>query len=80
MATGLVRRARVFGIPSADTERFEEISALVEAHDGNSLEVVRSALATRLEMWELPRHWRAEPELWGMNLAALRDAFRFPSA
>ncbi|MBK1883902.1 AMP-binding protein [Luteolibacter pohnpeiensis] len=80
MATGLVRRARVFGIPSADRERNEEISALVEMNDGERLERLKSSLSERLETWELPRHWRAGAELWALGLAELRDAFRFPSA
>ncbi len=57
--TGLVMRAKVFGTPSPDPERCEEISAVVELRDGATLEKVRLAAAGRLESWEMPRHWHS---------------------
>ena len=62
-ATGLVDRIRVFGIPSHDPERVEEVAALVpQGTDSLSL---RRAAAAALAPWEIPRHWfesRAEAE------------------
>ena len=60
LATGLVQRSKVSGIPSQDPERFEEISALVVLHPGIRLDDLKSATATHLQSWELPRHWRTE--------------------
>lgn len=57
LATGLVRSVRVQGIPSADPERCEEISARVELAPGASLGALRSAAARSLQSWEVPRHW-----------------------
>lgn len=64
LATGLVRRVKVTGIPSTDPERHEEISVLVELHDGIALEALKSAAAASLPSWELPRHWKTDPALW----------------
>jgi long-chain acyl-CoA synthetase len=58
MASGCVRRVRVFGIPSSDPERFEEIAAEVEVLPGASLDQMKSTLSSRLQIWETPRHWR----------------------
>lgn len=58
MATGLVLRVRVLGIPSRDPERFEEISALVETNSGVTPAALKSAVAKHLQAWEIPRHWR----------------------
>ena len=58
LATGLVRRVKVTGIPSTDPERHEEISVLVELHDGIALDALKSAAAANLSSWELPRHWK----------------------
>ena len=60
LATGLVQRSKVCGIPSQDPERFEEISALVVLNPGVRLDDLKSATATHLQSWELPRHWRTE--------------------
>ncbi len=57
LATGLVRKASVHGIPSNDPERFEEISASVILAPGTSLDVLKTAAAAKLQAWELPRHW-----------------------
>lgn len=58
MATGLVRRVRVFGIPSSDPERFEEIAAEVEIQPGITLDDLKTAASGELQSWEMPRHWR----------------------
>lgn len=58
MATGLVRRIHVHGIPSSDPERFEEIVAEVELMDGITLDLIKSAASVNLQSWELPRHWK----------------------
>lgn len=62
-ATGLVRRVKVFGVPSNDPERFEEISVTFEPLPGVSLEDLKAAATDRLQNWELPRHWKIDPEL-----------------
>lgn len=58
LATGLVRRVRVFGIPSNDPERFEEIAAEVEMLPDFTLDQLKSTLPSHLQTWETPRHWR----------------------
>jgi acyl-coenzyme A synthetase/AMP-(fatty) acid ligase len=58
MATGLVLRVRVMGIPSSDPERFEEIAAVVEVHEGVTPAALKSAVARHLQVWEIPRHWK----------------------
>ncbi len=71
LATGLIRRVKVFGIPSRDPERFEEIAALVEPNPGVRLDDLKSATASNLQNWELPRHWKTDPALWALPTAAL---------
>jgi acyl-coenzyme A synthetase/AMP-(fatty) acid ligase len=58
LATGLVLRVKVMGIPSSDPERFEEIAALVEAHAGVTPDAMKSAVKEHLQLWEIPRHWK----------------------
>ena len=58
LSTGLVRRLKVFGIPSSDPERFEEIAAEVEIRPGITLDELKSAAHGKLQSWEMPRHWR----------------------
>ncbi|MES2920781.1 MAG: AMP-binding protein [Verrucomicrobiota bacterium] len=60
LATGLVRRVKVSGIPSNDPERFEEISATVELNPGVALDELKSTAAGKLQNWELPRHWKTD--------------------
>ncbi len=72
LATGLTRRVKVFGIPSNDPERFEEIAVLVEPRPGITLDDLKSAAAAKLQSWELPRHWKTDPALWLLPAAALR--------
>jgi len=55
--TGLVRHIRVFGVPSSDPERFEEISAEYQLIDGACFDTLKSRTVDRLQLWEMPRHW-----------------------
>ena len=73
MATGLISRARVFGIPSHDAERVEEVAAMVEIKSG-SLDDLRHAATAALAGWELPRHWwtSVENHDWNLPRAELR--------
>ena len=57
LATGLILRAHVHGVASADAERCEEISAQVELLPGVTLEDLKSAAARKLQGWEIPRRW-----------------------
>jgi acyl-coenzyme A synthetase/AMP-(fatty) acid ligase len=70
IATGLLERVRVFGIPSSDPERFEEISAIYELKVSGVLDAVKSA--AKLESWELPRHWHVDAGLWKLSASELR--------
>ena len=72
MATGLLERVRVFGVQSSDPERFEEISALYELRHDGTIDAIKAATAHRLEPWELPRHWHADPALWKLGAAELK--------
>jgi len=58
MATGLVLSVRVFGIPSSDLERYEEIAAEMAMRPGITLDVLKAAVSGNLQPWEMPRHWR----------------------
>jgi acyl-CoA synthetase (AMP-forming)/AMP-acid ligase II len=57
MATGLAASARVWGVPSIDPERHQEIAAKVELLPETTPAALKAALADRLQLWELPRHW-----------------------
>ena len=59
LATGLILRAKVHGVASADAERCEEIFAQVELKPGATLVALKSAAAGKLQGWEIPRHWSA---------------------
>jgi long-chain acyl-CoA synthetase len=80
LATGLASRVRVFGIPSHDPERVEEIAGIVDLAPGATLPGLKQAALTQLAGWELPRHWRVQPEpsLWSLDLPALRRVFSTP--
>jgi len=56
--TGLVRSVRVYGVPSRDAERCEEIAAEIVLRDAVSLEALKSAACEKLQNWEIPRHWK----------------------
>lgn len=81
MATGLLEKARVFGIPSQDPERVEEIAALVLLRSG-SLDELRQAAAAALAGWELPRHWIADADIriWDLSRADLKKRLAARSA
>jgi long-chain acyl-CoA synthetase len=76
MATGLVARARVFGVASHDPERVEEITAMVELM-GGSLEDLRQATLAALAGWECPRHWvtQAAPADWALGRTELKRRY-----
>jgi acyl-coenzyme A synthetase/AMP-(fatty) acid ligase len=71
-ATGLVARVRVFGIPSHDPERVDEVAALVET--SATIPALAKAVAGSLAGWEIPRHWiaDAEPSDWQLTRQSLR--------
>lgn len=73
--TGLTRRARIFGLPSSDPERVDEIAVLLP--EGTDLEALRSTLSVTLAGWQVPRHWFAtrDASLWSLSRAELRDRF-----
>ena len=76
MATGLVARARVFGVASHDPERVEEITAMVELM-GGSLDELRQAAVAALAGWECPRHWvtDAGEDAWRIGRADLKKRY-----
>lgn len=76
MATGMVARVKVLGIPSIDPERFQEIAALVELTNGVSPSVLKSALTERLPLWEIPRHWQFGADGWNADEEKLRNMFQ----
>lgn len=51
----------VFGIASSDYERVQEIVACVQRVD--DLQALKSYVRKNLPSWQVPRHWRVEPEL-----------------
>ena len=53
-----VRHCVVFGIPSRDAARVEEIAACLNLMEGTRLEDVQSASAHHLPPTGQPRHWR----------------------
>ncbi|MEO5712880.1 MAG: hypothetical protein ABIT37_05270, partial [Luteolibacter sp.] len=58
LSTGLVCSVKVYGTPSTDAERHEEISATVELTPGTSLDALKQAATGVLQNWEMPRHWK----------------------
>ena len=66
LATGRVARARVFGVPSPDPERVEDLAGAIELVPGSTLAEVKREAMQRLAGWELPRHWWVDPpaDLW----------------
>jgi acyl-coenzyme A synthetase/AMP-(fatty) acid ligase len=73
MATGLLEKARVFGVPSQDPERVEEIAALVSLKSA-MLDELRQAASRVLAGWEMPRHWitGADESTWSLSRAELK--------
>jgi len=76
LATGLIERARVFGIPSHDPERVEEIAALVILKSA-TLDELRHAASAALAGWELPRHWIPDGDeaAWHLSRADLKKRY-----
>ncbi|MGE9269271.1 MAG: AMP-binding protein, partial [Verrucomicrobiales bacterium] len=73
--TGLVERAKIFGLPSQDPERVDDIAVLLPAEA--DVPTLRRALANRLAGWQLPRHWikTHDPSDWSLSRSALREKF-----
>lgn len=57
-----VKQCIVFGVPSRQPERGEEIVACLRA-DENDPAVLRNFLAHRIQDWKLPKHWWFVSEL-----------------
>lgn len=73
LATGLVGKVRVFGLPSHDPGRVDEVAALVPA--GTDIAALRRAASEKLAGWETPRQWFTDPTAWRLSRAALRERF-----
>ena len=56
--TGCATSAHVFGSPSSDLERCEEICAKVSLSQDKTLDDLKTAAMERMQNWELPRHWQ----------------------
>ncbi|MEP4076785.1 AMP-binding protein [Haloferula sp.] len=71
-ATGLVKQIRVFGIPSHDPERVDEVAALIDTE--TPIPDLAKAVASTLVGWEIPRHWitDADPGDWQLTRRSLR--------
>ena len=58
-----VRHCVVFGIPSADPARVEEIAVCLNLSENTGISEIQQASARFLPATEQPRHWRAYPDL-----------------
>ncbi len=58
-----VRHCVVFGIPSADAMRVEEIAVCLNLASGIRLQQIQQTSAHHLPATEQPRHWRVCPDL-----------------
>lgn len=74
--TGLTDRARIFGLPSHDPERVDEIAVLLP--EGTDVDALRARLAQTLAGWQLPRHWftSSDESVWALGRGDLRQRFR----
>ena len=63
LATGLVQCVKISGIPSADRERVQEITAQVTLKNGVTLEELKCAATHKLHSWEIPRHWNLDHKI-----------------
>lgn len=52
-----VRHCVVFGVPSADTSRVEDIVACVSGDDSLDSSALAKTLSQKLPVWQLPRRW-----------------------
>ncbi|MCB1224853.1 MAG: long-chain fatty acid--CoA ligase [Verrucomicrobiales bacterium] len=59
----LVQHCLVFGVPSHDPARVEEIVACVNVDPRVPVEELRRGLAAHLPTWQQPRHWWMRPDL-----------------
>lgn len=73
MSSGLVDRAKVYGVPSHDPERVEEVAAMVRLKSG-TLEELRRRMTAELAGWEMPRHWETPDDeaRWSLSRSELK--------
>ena len=76
LGTGVVGRVRIFGVPSKDPERVDEIAALLP--HGADKNKVREAVRDKLAGWQMPRHWLSADDeaVWSMSRSELRERFK----
>lgn len=74
LATGLPTRVRVFGTPSPDPDRVEEIVGMLDLPATTDISTLKQAASETLAGWEFPRQWWTNPpaDAWTMPLAELR--------
>jgi len=58
-----IRECLIFGIPSPDTDRTEEIVACVTVKGEVGAGVLKEHLLAQLPAWQVPRHWWFVPSL-----------------
>jgi len=77
LATGQARRARVFGIPSADPDRVEEIVCMVALAPSTTVSSLKQCAAHSLANWEFPRHWWTDPPAahWPLPSESLQSLY-----
>ncbi len=49
----------VFGVPSAESERVDDIVACVEVRDAVTMGELKAYLLEGMPAWQVPRHWKA---------------------
>jgi len=78
--TGIPSRVRVFGIPSPDPDRVEEIVGMIELPETADIATLKQAAALSLAAWELPRQWWTNPpeETWTRSIDELRKCRQGP--
>jgi acyl-coenzyme A synthetase/AMP-(fatty) acid ligase len=77
LSTGLARRARIFGIPSADPDRVEEIVGMVALAPGATVSALKQSAVASLADWEFPRHWWSDPPAghWSRSAKSLQSLY-----
>lgn len=73
LATGVVTRVRVFGLPSEDAARVDDVAALVPVD--TDITALRAAVGDKLAGWEVPRRWFIDPTAWQLTRPELRRRF-----
>ncbi len=53
----------VFGVPSQDAARHEEVAACVSAERSVTEPMLAAFVSERLAAWQMPRHWWLNDEL-----------------